>query len=112
MRTAWNVRRTFSLPGLLPVTESHLTLEVVPQRGRPQPGVESRPDLLQLAAHLVRPREVEVALGGDLVQGAPVLRLQLAEYLLRALHRLLAYKENIFTQINSYTYTPLLPSIR
>ena len=94
------------------VDQHSLALEVVPEGGGPEPGVQRRAHRVQPLNDLVRAGEVEVALGGDLVQGAPVLGLQLAEYLLRALHRLLAYKENIFTQINSYTYTPLLPSIR
>ena len=36
------------------------------------------------------PHEVEIALGRDLVQRAPVLALQLADDLVGALHRLLA----------------------
>ena len=37
------------------------------------------------------PHEVEIALGRDLVQRAPVLTLQLADDLVGALHRLLAF---------------------
>ena len=62
--------------------DPHLSFEVIPESGGPEPVVEDGPDLLQLADHLVSSGVVEVTLGRDLVQSSPVLTLQLREDLL------------------------------
>ena len=73
----------------------HLSLEVIPERGGPEPVVEDGADLVQLADHLVSPGVVEVTLGRDLVQSSPVLTLQLLENLLGTFLRFLAWKYKV-----------------
>ena len=70
--------------------DPHLSFEVIPERGGPEPVVEDGPDLVQLADHLVSPGVIEVTLGRYLVQSSPVLSLQLLENLLRTFLRFLA----------------------
>ena len=69
----------------------HLPFEVIPERGGPEPVVEDRPDLVQLADHLVSPGVIEVTLGSYLVQSSPVLTLQLLENLLGTFLRFLTW---------------------
>ena len=78
-----------------PKYRPHLSLEVIPERGGPEPVVEDGPDLVQLADHLVSPGVIEVTLGRYLVQSSPVLSLQLLENLLRTFLRFLAWKYKV-----------------
>ena len=77
----------------IPLQDSHLSFEVIPERGGPEPVVEDGPDLVQLADHLVGPGVIEVTLGRYLVQSSPVLSLQLLENLLRTFLRFLALRK-------------------
>ena len=71
--------------------DPHLSLEVIPESGGPEPVVEDGPDLVQLADHLVSSGVIEITLGGYLVQSSPVLTLQLLENLLGTFLRFLTW---------------------
>ena len=55
------------------VDEDGLSLRVVPQRRRPEPGVEEAADLVQIPRLLVRAHVIVVTTGRDVVQAATVL---------------------------------------
>ena len=55
------------------IDEDGLSLRVVPQRRRPEPGVEEAADLVQIPRLLVRAHVIVVTAGRDVVQAATVL---------------------------------------
>ena len=55
------------------IDEDGLSLGVVPQRRRPEPGVEETADLVEIPRLLVRAHVIVVTTGRDVVQAATVL---------------------------------------